>query len=159
MNYVIKPKAKRKQFLSSSWILLFPIAFYVSGLFLIPNENIDHLKRIGYAEQHEYTWYDSDGEEHEDETLITIDGVGRILTYKDLYFSAITLFVPALVLGGIVFGQRVNGIKCLIFCNCLIGVTLLKLTTSQHLTSTILYWTGIAAAFFCIKLGEHKPDQ
>lgn len=147
-------KSKITRFLNSSWILLFPIAFYISGMFFMPKENIEYLKRIGYASQEEYTWTDREGEEHEDVTLISIDGIGKVLTYDNIYLSLIVLSVPSLVIGRLLFGEYVNEIKCLIFCNSLIGITLLALSTREHIMSNILYWLGIVSACFCTKLGE-----
>ena len=152
-------KSKIPRFLNSCWILLFPTAFYISGIFFLPEENIEYLKRIGYASQEEYTWTDREGEEHENVTLLSIDGVGKVLTYNTIYLSLIVLSIPSLVVGRLLFGEYANEIKCLIFCNTLIGITLLALSTREHIMSNILYWLGIISACFCTKLGERSNEK
>ena len=89
-----------KKFLNSTWFKLFlPVVFYVVGVAFIEKNNIEPLKRSGYAEQEEYSYVDRDGEEHEDETLIKIDGLGKILTYQDVYLASIPMFMLALIFG------------------------------------------------------------
>lgn len=130
----------------SSWALLFPVLFYLTGLFLCPSEDFHSLKNMGYAERKEYTWTDNDGEEHGDQALVHLKGVGYVLTFRDVYVSVIGLFVPFLIIGRMLFGEWQNEFECILFGNCVIGLALIALSTKCHIASTILYWAGIILA-------------
>ena len=126
------------------------VAFYLAGAFLIPKTNTEYLKEKGIANQEEYTYTDSEGEEHEGESYIDIKGIGKILTYKDVYFSSIGMLFVALILCRILFGEdeyAEHEMKCMIFANCIIGVLLIWMTSKETVVSTILFWFGIITAY------------
>ena len=140
-----------KKFLNSTWFKLFlPVVFYFVGLTFIKENNIEPLKRLGYAEQEEYSYVDRDGEEHEDETLIKIDGLGKILTYQDVYLSSIYMFTLALIFGVFVNNGKLEGVdevKYVVFANCILGALLIWLTARDNWIATLLFWLGIIAAY------------
>lgn len=147
-----------KKLLNSTWFkCLLPVVFYTVGATFIEKNNIEPLKRIGYAEQEEYSYYDRDGEEHEDETRIKIDGLGKILTYKDVYLESIPMFIYAVIFAS--FSSILNNGKlrnvgvfnCVIFANCILGILLISLTTRSNWSATLFFWLGIIAAY--INLG------
>lgn len=72
-------------------------------MFCAKTPDIESLKQSGIATQEEYTYLDSEGEEHEGETLVEITGIGKILTYSDVYFAPIPLFLLAMLIGAFVF--------------------------------------------------------
>ena len=144
-----------KKLLNSTWFkCLLPVVFYTVGVTFIEKNNIEPSKRIGYAEQEEYSYYDRDGEEHEDETLIKIDGLGKILTYKDVYLESIPMFILALTFGYFFKNGKLENedeIKYVIFANCILGILLISLTTRSNWGATLFFWLGIIAAY--INLG------
>lgn len=138
------------------WSLIIPLVLYLVGALLIPHQDISQLERQNIAEQHIDTYIDRDGEEHESLSLIKIDGIGYIFSYKNLYLASLTMFVPLLVFGRLIFGEHQNELKTLVFGNCVIGCGLIGLTSSAHILSTIVFWAGIIVASFSIQLGDHK---
>lgn len=143
---------KRKRINLSFVFLLVALVFYFVGAIFIPPDKIEYLKHDGYAEQEKYTYTDDDGEEHEDLSLIKIDGLGKIFTYKDIYFMSIPMFVIAMVFGALVFGKgietdSVESLRHIIFANCVLGVLLIRLTTKDCAWATAFFWIGIIAAF------------
>ena len=100
---------------------------------------------------------------HEEMSLIKIKGIGKVLTYKDLYLSSATLFIPlsfigALLYDGDLYGNRgsINAIKSVVFGNYIIGIGLIALSTKEHIISSVFFWLGIVAASFFVYLGEKK---
>lgn len=141
-----------KEYLKSPifWIVL-ALVFYFSGAFFMENPDIEPLKNKGIAKQEEYYYEDSDGEEHEGQTLIEIKGIGRVLTYSDIYLASIPLFLIAIFIGGFVLNngevfRNPDELKHVIFANCILGVLLIWLTTKGNIPSTVLFWLGIIAA-------------
>ena len=133
-------------------MLVLSIIFYTIGAFCMNRQNIDYLENIGIAEQKEYTYTDSEGDEHEGETLIDLQGVGTILTYRDVYLSSPALFVLAIVIGCISTGQKPletdsdRQLDFVVFMNCILAYFLIRLTTHGNLYSTIFFCLGILAA-------------
>ena len=87
--------------------------------------------------------YNRDGEEYESEGLIEIEGIGSVLSYKDIYFSTLPFLIVSSILAKSLFGSEDE--KFLVYTNCILGVLLIVLTNKSYLTSTILYWGGIIA--------------
>ena len=141
--------------------LLLPVLLYTVGASLIDHYDIEHLKNMGYAEQEEYLYEDSNGDEHEGKTLVEISGIGKVLTYEDIYFAPIIMFIFAMLFGGLVFYEGVvfesrYEIEHVIFANCILGVLLVWLTTKSNVIPTILFWLGNVAALIVIKTSnEH----
>lgn len=115
-------------------------------------QEVDYLKHIGIAEQNEYTYTTSDGEEHEGETLIDIQGLGPILTYRDVYLSSPALFLFAITIGCLSVGKNPletdsdRQLDFVVFMNCILAYFLIRLTTHENLYSTIFFCLGILAA-------------
>lgn len=136
-----------------SIILVLSVFLYLAGLFLIHKPNIEHLKHCGVVSQEQIFYYDSDGDEHESESLIEVRGIGRILTYTDIYIATIPFLIISLVLAKIVFNST-DEVRFVIFTNCILGVLLLWLTSQSNVISTILYWSGIISASLIPKNDE-----
>ena len=138
------------------WLpFILTVAFYFSGAFFIKQPDIEKLKNMGIAHQEEYTYVDRYGEEHDDETLIEIKGIGGILTYKDIYGAAVALIVPSMFVGWLIFGSNgertpssKDSLKHIMFADCILGLLLIWLTSKENIPSTILYWLGIISAGF-----------
>ena len=145
---------KKKNLLSYLPIIL-TLVFYFAGAAMIKKADVEHLKKKGLATQEEYTYYDSEGEEHEGETLIEVHGLGTVLTYQNIYHASVILILPAIIIGTIVFGKGIDEIKCAVFANCIIGLFLIYLTTKEQILSTALFWLGIIAATFI----DNSPTQ
>lgn len=126
------------------FIALAIICYFVGVAFITPND-VDTLKKKGISEQEEYTYIDNDGEEHEDKTLISIDGLGKVLTYRDVYFSALAMLVISMIAGRLSMGDK-EEFKHMVFGNCIIGVLLIYLTTKSNIIATILFWAGVVFA-------------
>ena len=140
-----------KKFLNSTWFKLFlPVVFYIVGIAFIEKNNINPLKRLGYAEQEEYSYVDRDGEEQEEETLIKINGLGKILTYQDVYLASIPIFTLALIFGVFVNNGKFEGVdevKYVVFANCILGALLIWITARDNWIATLFFWLGIIAAY------------
>ncbi len=109
-------------------------------------QNVEPLKQIGVANQEEYTYVDREGEAQEGETLLSIKGIGRVLTYKDIYFASIPMFLISLFLGHVIFstvGTGKNDLLYVLFANCILGLLLIYLTTKGNIIPTALFWAGI----------------
>ncbi|MBQ6047388.1 MAG: hypothetical protein IJL38_07225 [Bacteroidales bacterium] len=132
------------------------IVLYIAGVFFI-NSDTDPLLRTDIAQQKEYTYEDSDGEEHEDVSLIKIQGIGKILCYRDVYKLSVTFWLVALVVGTITFGFKIstqNEIKYIIFTNCIIGAILIYIATKDNIIPTIFFWSGIIVAYISTLFDE-----
>ena len=104
---------------------------------------------------------DNDGEEHEGETLITINGLGKILTYKEVYSVVIPFSVLSGIIGMIVFNKswgELSGIemKFFLFSISVLGILLLWLTTRERVISTIMFWLGVISIYCCDNLSSWK---
>lgn len=131
-------------------MLMATIVFYVVGLFLIYEPNIEPLKHRGIIRQEQIIYTDADGEEHEDETLIEIAGLGPVLSYRDIYSAAVPFLIVACILGKVLFNST-NELRFMIFTNSILGLLLLWLTTKPNIISTILYWCGIITAYIYVE--------
>lgn len=131
---------------NKSWLLILSVVLYFVGAAFIPNESVERLKSLGYAEQNDYTWIDHGGEEHEDRSTLKIEGVGKVLTYRELYSFSCVLIIPILLIGRWLFGKSQDELRTIIFGNSLIGIGLIVVSTKAHLMSTIMFWLGIIAA-------------
>ncbi|MBO4588404.1 MAG: hypothetical protein J5711_05830 [Bacteroidales bacterium] len=133
------------------FLLILTLVFYIAGIFFMKPTDIEGLKEKGVAQQEEYTYEDSDGDEHEGLTLISIAGVGKILTYKDIYISSVSIWLLAMIIGCFLEkGVETEGeklFKYIIISNCVLGVLLIRLTTKEFILSTIFFWLGIITAF------------
>lgn len=129
-------------------LILIPIVFYIVGLIMIKPVDIDKLKDKGYAEQEEFTYFDSDGDEHEGETLISVSGLGKVLVYKDIYLASTSMLIIAYIIGAIVYRDTDGklGMQHIIFANCILGLLLIWLTSKANIIPTILFWLGIISA-------------
>ena len=124
--------------------LLLVIGFYLAGLFLIQQES-GSLKNIDKIKQELVIYTDRDGEEHEDESLIEIEGIGKVLSYKDIYITTIPFLLASCVLAKVLFNSM-DELRFMIYTSCILGLLLIWLTTKPNIVSTILYWCGIIAA-------------
>lgn len=139
--------------------LILAIVLYTIGILLIPQSDFSVLKKYNLAEQDEYTYYDSDGEEHEGSSLVVIANVGKILTYKDVYFMSLYIFVLAMFFGSIIMGKgpkttSLESLQHIIFANCILGVVLIILTQKQTILPTIFFWFGIISAYIASQIKD-----
>lgn len=127
-------------------LLFLAVAFYFAGAFLIPKQDVDSLS---YANQEEYDYDDDEGEEHTSVSLIRIDGIGKVYTYKDIYCMSVPMFVLAMVFGVAVFNRKDTdtSLRCIILANCVLGVLLIRLTTKDFIWPTVFLWLGIVTAW------------
>ncbi|MDE6247524.1 MAG: hypothetical protein K2M41_06755 [Muribaculaceae bacterium] len=137
----------RRYKITASKLLILSIVFYIAGLFAMQKIDIEELKKTGAAEQEITTYINSDGEEQESESFIEIDGIGPLLTYKDIYLSVIPFTIISCILGRMIFNST-DEIRFMIYTNCIIGLLLVWLTTWANALSTILYWCGVIAGSF-----------
>lgn len=133
-------------FLPFDWLLVYAVAFYMIGACLMKREDAGLLIERGYAKQESYTYFDGDGEEHEGETLVELSGLGKVLTYKEVYFATIPFWVVSWFIGGVLFNSK-DELRFMIYTNCILGLLLIWLTTKPNIVSTVLYWCGIFAAY------------
>lgn len=163
-RFIEKAMKKIKDYLKSPifWIVL-ALVCYFSGAVLMERPSVEPLKEMGIAEQEEYYYEDSDGDEHEGQTLIDISGIGRILTYSDIYLASIPIFFIALLFGGLILNdgdvfRNPDEIKHVVYANCILGVLLIWLTTEGNIPSTVLFWLGIIAARHGERIDNPKSD-
>lgn len=62
------------KYFNPSIMLVLSVVLYLAGLLLIHKPNIEHLKHCGVVNQEQILYYDSDGDEHESESLIEVRG-------------------------------------------------------------------------------------
>lgn len=147
---------------SPTYLLCYAIVFYAIGLFFMPYQDVDRLEKSGFAKQETYTYTDSDGEEHEAETLIELEGIGNVLTYKDVYLSSIPFLVISLILARLIFNDDKadrNELRFWMYTNSVIGVMLIWLTKKSCIVSTILFWAGIVMAHFAEKSMRNRNEH
>ena len=132
----------------SSLLLLLAVCFYIVGGFLI-YEDKTYLQRNG-IQQENVVYTDDDGEEHEEEGLIEIQGIGNVLRYKDIYLSTLPFLIVSCILARVVFNST-DEVRFMIYTNCILGLLLIWLTTKESAVSTILYWCGIITASYANK--------
>lgn len=138
---------KIKKTKRATWGIIFVLVFYFTGAFLMQSVDVESLKEMGIAKQEEYVYTDSNGDDHEGQTLIEIKGLGEVLTYKDIYLSSIPMFLLAALFGHFIFNKD-DTINYAMLANCVLGVLLVRLTSTGNIISTILFWLGIIAASF-----------
>lgn len=132
------------------WLIL-TFVIYIVGVILLKSPDVSQLREYGLGEWDSYFVTNADGEEYISESLIRIDGVGKVLTYKDVYLFSIPLFFLSTIMGCIIFkGGEIStskmDIKHAIFANCVLGLLLIWVTTKENIIPTILFWLGILTA-------------
>lgn len=132
-------------------ILFLVLAFvlYIIGVFFIKPNNTESLKKQGVAQQEEYYYEDEFGYEHEGETLIDVKGIGKILTYKDVYFAAIPMFLISLIMSMILFGDEKE--QSAIIANGVLGLLLIWITSKGTVIATILFWLSLISLNYVLK--------
>ena len=143
------------------WLIL-AIVFYFAGAFFMKPVDVEPLKKMGLAQQEEYTYEDSEGEEYEGFALIRLKGLGKVLTYKDVYLFSIPLFILSLFFSLLIFGveeYRHFEVQCVVLANCVLGALLFKLTTKGFVISTILFWLGIIASLVYLGTGKYTIEK
>jgi hypothetical protein len=145
------------------WLVL-TFVVYLVGFILMKSPDVSQLRKSGLGERDEYFVTNADGEEYISESLIRIDGVGKVLTYKDVYLSSIPLFFASMFLGCIIFnGGEIStskmDIKHAIFANCVLGLLLIWVTTKENILPTILFWLGIFTAGISLMFEKKEIDQ
>ena len=145
------------------WLILTLVLYFV-GFFLIKSPDTRILKDAGLAEQEEYVVTDQDGEEYFTESLIDVKGLGKVLTYHEIYLSSIPLFFVSMFLGCIIFnGGEISttrmSIRHAIFANCILGLLLIWVTSKANIPSTILFWLGIFTAGISLMFEKKEIDQ
>lgn len=125
------------------YTILLAFLLYSVGVCFIAEEKPQHiLGETTIVPRKEYVYTDSEGEEHESKTLIEMRGIGKIITFKDIYLSAVSLMIPILIVGRITLGNS-NELQHLLFGFCIIGVFLVWVSTKHNTLSVILYWLCI----------------
>lgn len=145
------------------WLVL-TFVVYLVGFILMKSPDVSQLRKSGLGERDEYFVTNADGEEYISESLIRIDGVGKVLTYKDVYLFSIPLFFASMFLGCIIFnGGEIStskmDIKHAIFANCVLGLLLIWVTTKENILPTILFWLGIFTAGISLMFEKKEIDQ
>lgn len=128
-------------------LLVLTISFYIIGGMLI-RENVPYYNK--YIQQEHFILTDEEGEEYEDDGLIEIEGVGSVLSYKEIYQCTIPFLIISCILARVIFNST-DEIRFMIYTNCILGLLLIWLTTKSNIPSTILYWCGIITASFADK--------
>lgn len=146
-----------------SWLVL-TFVVYLVGFILMKSPDVSQLRKSGLGERDEYFVTNADGEEYISESLIRIDGVGKVLTYKDVYLFSIPLFFASMFLGCIIFnGGEIStskmDIKHAIFANCVLGLLLIWVTTKENILPTILFWLGIFTAGISLMFDKKEYNQ
>lgn len=152
----------KKGFRISDGLLMFiPLVFYFAGAFFIHRADVEKLKKMGVAEQEEYTYYDSEGDEQEDETLISIIGIGDVLVYENIYFASIPLFFIAMIIGMVVYRDMdsKHELEHVVFANCILGLLLIRLSLPKNIIPTILFWLGIISAYIGLGVIDNREKE
>ena len=139
----------KKKFNKTTLFFILTIVFYFVGVCFIKPNDVDSLKKQGIVQQEEYYYDDEFGDEQEDETLIDIKGIGKVLTYKNIYYAAIPMCIISLVMGMIFFGKEKY--QNAIIANGVLGLLLIWITSKGTIVSTILYWLSLVSLHLVIK--------
>lgn len=139
----------KRKFNKTSLFLILALVFYFVGICFIKPNDIESLKKRGIAQQEEYYYEDEFGDEYEGETLVEIKGIGKILTYNDIYYAAIPMCIISLVMGMIFFGKEKY--QNAIIANGVLGLLLIWITSKGTIVSTILYWLSLVSLHLVIK--------
>lgn len=135
------------KFQKVEFILILVVGLYIGGGFALPHTK-EYIQDTGVIHQTEMIYADDEGEEREDVSLIEIEGIGKVLDYKNIYIEAtISLLIISCLLGRVIFNST-DEIRFMIYTNCVLGILLLCLTTKPYMLSTFLYWCGIIVASF-----------
>lgn len=145
------------------WLIL-TFVIYVLGFVLLKSPDVSQLREYGLGGRDSYFVTNADGEEYVSESLIRIDGIGKVLTYKDVYFFSFPLFFLSMIMGCIIFkGGEIStskmDIKHAIFANCVLGLLLIWVTTKENILPTILFWLGIFTAGISLMFEKKEIDQ
>ena len=145
------------------WLVL-TFVVYLVGFILMKSPDVSQLRQSGLGERDEYFVTNADGEEYISESLIRIDGVGKVLTYKDVYLFSFPLLFASMILGCIIFkGGEIStskmDIKHAIFANCVLGLLLIWVTTKENILPTILFWLGIFTAGISLMFDKKEYNQ
>ena len=126
-----------------------PLLFYLAGAFLMNGVSVEKVNELGYAKQQPYFYTDKNQEIIEGGGLIEVEGIGKVITYQDVYFGAIVISFLSLIFGAIIFYRdrsdmtNLEGLGYWMFGNCIVGAFLIALTTKANIPSTILFWLGV----------------
>lgn len=124
------------------YTLIFALLLYIAGIVAMQKENSLYEHDTAVVQRQNRVYVDNEGEEHDSESLMEIQGVGFVLAYKDVYLSTFVLIIPFLIAGKFVFGEQ-NELLPVLFGFVVIGMFLIWLTSKPNIYSTIFYWLGI----------------
>lgn len=139
-----------------SLLLILTVCFYTAGFFLI-YEDKTYLPSNGIRQEH-IVYTDNDGEEHEGDGLIEIEGIGSVLSYKDIYLSTLPFLIVSCILAKVVFNSTEEE-KFMVYTNCILGLLLILLTNTSNILSTILYWLGIITASYATSYANKEKKH
>lgn len=133
--------------------ILLIFALYMAGAILINPIDVDSLAQKGIIS----------AKCESDNSVIKINGVGNVLTYRSVYLASLLMLIIAPLVGILLFKGGSIGdsdsheqIGWIILANCVLGVLLLSLTSKCNIPSTILFWLGIFVAIYLRSIDKPK---
>ena len=123
--------------------------------------SVENVNELGYAKQQPYFYTDKNQEIIEGGGLIEVEGIGKVITYQDVYIGAIVISFISLIFGAIIFYRdrsdmtNLEGLGYWMFGNCIVGAFLIALTTKANIPSTILFSLGLLVT----ACGKHQQDR
>lgn len=119
------------------------IGFYFIGFFLIPSTDLSYLTRVNAFNDKVYT--DDDEWLTSDEYSMNIKGIGKVVTYRELYYAPMLLCIWFVIAG-------VDNKKSVPFMVSIIGILLIYLTTIDKIIPTVCFWLSLIAFYICIRV-------
>lgn len=144
------------------WFIM-PLVLYAVGAILMKTPDLGRLREVGLTHQEEHVIVNPDGGEYyATDSMVEIDGIGSILTYRDLYYFAVPLFFASLFLGCLIFKGTIStsemDTRHVIFSHCILGLLLIWVTSKENIPSTVLYWLSIFAVGICAMMEPKGED-
>ena len=145
-------------------LFLLMAAFYFTGFALMPeqdtaifNKAMHSVNANGYVDDY------GDDTDFEIPNPISIDGIGRVLTYEEVYaLPLINLYVGTMIFWLLTYGeehrQSYFSAACIVTTNAMSGIILIYLTDKPHILPTVFYWLGIIVAAYSVPIGA-KPAK
>lgn len=117
------------------------IAFYFIGFFFIPSSDLSYVVDSKIMNTIGHIHPDEEGGYSIDDYSIEIKGIGKILTYKELYITPMLLCIWFVIAGAY------NNKMSVPFMVSIIGIFLIYLTTIDRIIPTVCFWLSLIALY------------
>ena len=128
-----------------NWMFVAMIGFYFIGFFFIPSSDLSYVVDSKIMNTIGHIHPDEEGDYNIDDYSIELKGIGKILTYKELYITPMLLCIWFIIAG-------VDNKKSVPFMVSIIGILLIYLTTRDKIIPTVCFWLSLIALYISIRV-------